>query len=230
MADKTITDHLSQPQHLIGAPVADKTIIKVPGPMDLTTGLKDWTAKQVDELNNRAKRDHPMLKIDTETNKASLDTDDLGAALVEIEKRSDAFDAAEWDLLAQFCAKWTLRQVATLDARWGRLIDAARVETNCEDWQLVGRWIARVLETGQHLNAPYHPWFAPGTGRLVEKKCEWPDCNVMFKPEWAGQLYHDNSCGTKAFNEQRQSQLAREKAIADARPKLKPAPSVATRA
>ena len=132
----------------------------------------------------------------------------LAGIIAEIEARTDSFTTEEWDMMAQFAAKWTLRQVGKLDPRWARLIDAARVETNCEDWQLVGRWIARVLESGSHLNAPFHPHFEPESRPGVEKACEWPACGAMFKPEFPGQRFHSNECGTKFFNEQRQQVMA----------------------
>src|SRR6266446_6552810 len=124
---------------------------------------------------------------------------DLGGALAEIERRSESFDATEWEALAQFCAKWILHQVGLLDPRWARLIEAAKIETHRDDWKLLGSWIARVLEQAQHLNAPRHPYFEAGSGRLKEQICEWPECGEKFMPEFAGQRFHNNTCGSKFF-------------------------------
>lgn len=126
---------------------------------------------------------------------------DLVGAIAEIETRMADFEAAELELMTEFAARWLLGQIGLLDPRWQRLIEAARIETRRSDPQLLGSWIARVLENGQHLNAPSHPYFEPGASRLVEKACE--RCGKMFMPSVAGQRFDTNECGTAYFNEHR---------------------------
>lgn len=158
---------------------------------------------------------------------------DLRAILTELELHTESLDATEWELLAQFCAKIVMRQVSNLDPRWARMIEAARIETGRADWQLLGAWIARVLENGNHINAPDHPYFRPGAGRIVEAKCGWPECGKTFKPEYPGQAYCSNECGTKAFKETMEAKRAADeemaKAIAARKPQ-RPVAQVATKA
>lgn len=137
------------------------------------------------------------------TEKMAVEEFDLLGQLAALEKRADTFDHSEIELFADFCAKWMLNHLGTLDPRWMREIEAARIETRRSDYQLVGAWCARVLERGDHLNAPQHPYFVPGAAsfRMTEKPC--PECGKTFKAEYAGQQYCSNACGTAVFNRSR---------------------------
>lgn len=130
---------------------------------------------------------------------AVLDNYDLVTVLADLEKRVDSLSADEWELLGLFCAKQMLTQVEMLDPRWKRMIEAARVETRRNDWQLLGSWVARVLENATHLNAPMHPFFEPGAARSVEQRCKL--CTNEFTPDYPGQAYCSNECGSRAFKE-----------------------------
>jgi len=129
---------------------------------------------------------------------------DFVSVLSSIEAQIGSLDSTEWELLTQFCAKTLLAQVAKLDPRWERLIEAAKVETGMDEWKWLGSQLARVLENGQHLNVARHPYFEVGGGRVTEKQCEWPECRKMFFPSIPGQRFHDDICGTKAFNSERE--------------------------
>ncbi len=131
-------------------------------------------------------------------------------------------DSTEWELLTQFCAKTLLAQVAKLDPRWERLIEAAKVETGMDEWKWLGSQLARVLENGQHLNVARHPYFEVGGGRVTEKQCEWKPCGQTFMPAYPGQRYHSNECGTLAFNEQRKAKQEEDDRLEEARRKRFP--------
>lgn len=119
---------------------------------------------------------------------------DVANTLAEIEAiPSEDLTAAEFELLADFSARWFLRYVSELNPVWARMIDAAKVETRLESWRLLGGWTARTLEEARHINAPRHPLFEAGLPRMVETLCGV--CETKFLPEIPGQRYCSNKCG-----------------------------------
>lgn len=121
---------------------------------------------------------------------------DLVATLAEFDKRGPSLSATEFELLADFCAKWFLNYIGELSPIWSRMIEAAREETRLDAWRLLGAWTVRTLERAQHIDVPSHPLFEAQLPRMVETQCSI--CQKTFMPTIGGQKYCSNPCGIKA--------------------------------
>lgn len=126
---------------------------------------------------------------------------DLIAALAEFDKRGPAMSATEFELLADFCAKWFLAYISELSPIWSRMIAAAREETRLDAWRLLGAWTVRTLERAQHIDVPSHPLFEAQIPRMVETQCSI--CQKTFMPAIGGQRFCSNACGVKAAQNSR---------------------------
>ncbi len=120
-------------------------------------------------------------------------------ALAEIESHADEITSDEFELLADFAARWFLKYLGDLNPTWGRMIQAASIETRLDSWRLLGAWTARTLEEARHINVPPHPLFVTGVPRMIETRCKLPSCGNMFLPNVPGQLYCSNKCGVDAL-------------------------------
>lgn len=129
----------------------------------------ETTATQIDE----ARRDHPMLELDTETNSVRV---------------------AEIDAIEHSC-QVTLDFVGSLDAGWKQRIAIMRESRSFNARQALGAMCGYVLDRSLHLEIPSHPFFEPGNNPMAEKQCELAGCGVTFTPAQPGQRFHSNECG-----------------------------------
>lgn len=102
-------------------------------------------------------------------------------------KRVDPLTVDDRERLAEY-ARAFIEFVAALDPAWAKRIESARAERGWTDLQMVTAWVARTLENEAHMTAPPHPFFQPAF-RPSTGKCA--GCGKRFKPEFAGQQYHE---------------------------------------
>ena len=99
----------------------------------------------------------------------------------------------------QAAATGFLNWMAAVDPLYAEYIGIARSELHRSDLQLVGCWIAYVLENGAHMQMAPRPEFEPGyQPKGTSAGCA--QCGAQFKILFPGQRYCGNTCADKALN------------------------------
>lgn len=93
-----------------------------------------------------------------------------------------------------------LRYFSTLDPSWEARIQITKEERNFDDLQCLGAYVARILEQGEHLSIPNHPFFdAEFVSGMDRKPCDW--CGNEFQPDYPGKRLCSNNCAKHFYDE-----------------------------
>jgi len=83
--------------------------------------------------------------------------------------------------------------IRRMDPDWNAKVDVLKQEKGYSDYQCLAAWCGRILDAGEQMLHPPHPFFERGFV-AAGNEGECPNCTRAFKAAWAGQEYCSDDC------------------------------------
>lgn len=97
------------------------------------------------------------------------------------------------DSKLEAAARVMMASIRKMNPDWDQKISVAQQEKGYTDYQCFAAWVGRILDSGEHMLHPPHPFFERGfVAQGEETLC--PQCTRDFRATWAGQEYCTDQC------------------------------------